>query len=80
MVASEPAVGGEWNDPCEHPKMEAAGMSTLVAALIFWKAVTPPCIIATLMSKSYKSTKSLFDKIKRFTDERLIHKNIVVET
>jgi hypothetical protein len=56
------------------------GMSTLIAALIFWKAVTCPCINATLVSKDYKSTKSLFDKIKRFTYERPIDKGIVVET
>ena len=56
------------------------GMSTLVAALIFWKAVTNRCLNATLVSKDYKSTKSLFDKIKRFTYERPIDRTIGVET
>jgi hypothetical protein len=56
------------------------GMSTLVAALIFWKAVTCRCVNATLVSKDYKSTKSLFDKIKRFTYERPIDRTIGVET
>jgi hypothetical protein len=54
-------------------------MSTLVAALIFWKAVTYPCINTTLLSEDYKSTKSLFDKIKRFIYERPIDKGIAVE-
>jgi hypothetical protein len=56
------------------------GMSTLVAALIFWKAVTTPCTNATLVSKDYKATKSLFDKIKRFTYDRPVDKSIVAET
>jgi hypothetical protein len=56
------------------------GMSTLVAALIFWKAVTNRCVNATLVSKDYKSTKSLFDKIKRFTYDRPIDRTIGVET
>jgi hypothetical protein len=41
-------------------------MSTLVAALIFWKAVTTPCINGKLVLKDHKATKSLFDKIKPF--------------
>ncbi|MDR2628495.1 MAG: hypothetical protein LBC30_00645 [Puniceicoccales bacterium] len=56
------------------------GMSTLVAALIFWKAVTTPCTNGTLVSKDYKATKSLFDKIKRFTYDRPLDKSIVAET
>jgi hypothetical protein len=56
------------------------GMSTLVAALTFWKAVTTRCVNGTLVSKDYKSTKSLFDKIKRFTYERPIDRTIGVET
>jgi hypothetical protein len=56
------------------------GMSTLVAALIFWKAVTTPCINSTLVSKDYKATKSLFDKIKRFIYDRPIDRSICVDT
>jgi hypothetical protein len=56
------------------------GMSTLVAALIFWKAVTTPCSNATLVSKDYKATKSLFDKIKRFTYDSPLDKSIIAET
>lgn len=56
------------------------GMSTLVAAIIFWQAVTRPCVNSTLVSKDFKATKSLFDKIKRFAYERMIDKTITVDT
>jgi hypothetical protein len=56
------------------------GMSILVVALIFWKAVTNGCLNATLGAKDYKSTKSLFDKIKRFTYDRPIDWSIGGET
>jgi hypothetical protein len=54
-------------------------MLTFVAGPNFWKAVTCPHINAILVSKDYGSTKSLFNKIKRLTDARLIEKGIVVE-
>ncbi len=56
------------------------GMSTLVAGLIFWKCSMNPCMNATLVSKDFKATKSLFDKIKRFAYTRPIDQNIQVST
>ncbi len=55
------------------------GMSTLTSGLIFWKCSMTPCMNATLVSKDFKATKSLFDKIKRFAYTRPIDQSIQVE-
>lgn len=55
------------------------GMSTLSAGLIFWKCSMNPCMNATLVSKDFKATKSLFDKIKHFAYTRPIDQSIRVE-
>lgn len=54
------------------------GMSTLTAGLIFWKCAMKPCMNATLVSKDFKATKALFDKIKRFAYTRPIDNTIQV--